>query len=70
MPKSKFWLVLMITVFLTLALAACGGGNEVVDNAGTDDGGEMEAVQVEVFSWWTGGGEAAGLEAMVEIFDA
>ena len=28
--------------------------------------GSMEAV--EVFSWWTGGGEAAGLEAMIEVF--
>ena len=28
----------------------------------------MEATQVEVFSWWTGGGEAAGLEAMIEVF--
>ncbi|MFO7678635.1 MAG: carbohydrate ABC transporter substrate-binding protein, partial [Chloroflexota bacterium] len=25
---------------------------------------------VEVFSWWTGGGEAAGLEAMIEVFSA
>ena len=24
--------------------------------------------QVEVFSWWTGGGEAAGLDAMIEVF--
>jgi glucose/mannose transport system substrate-binding protein len=24
--------------------------------------------KVEVFSWWTGGGEAAGLEAMIKIF--
>jgi ABC-type xylose transport system substrate-binding protein/ABC-type glycerol-3-phosphate transport system substrate-binding protein len=30
----------------------------------------MEPTQVEVFSWWTGGGEAAGLEAMIEIFSA
>jgi glucose/mannose transport system substrate-binding protein len=29
-----------------------------------------EATQVEVFSWWTGGGEAAGLEAMIEVFSA
>ena len=29
-----------------------------------------EATQVEVFSWWTGGGEAAGLEAMIKIFNA
>ncbi|GAB4577685.1 MAG: hypothetical protein Fur0022_04160 [Anaerolineales bacterium] len=25
---------------------------------------------VEVFSWWTGGGEAAGLEAMIKVFAA
>ncbi len=24
--------------------------------------------QVEVFSWWTGGGEAAGLDAMIRVF--
>src|SRR3972149_2726076 len=24
--------------------------------------------QVEIFSWWTGGGEAAGLEAMLGVF--
>ena len=29
-----------------------------------------EETQVEVFSWWTGGGEAAGLEAMIGIFNA
>ncbi len=39
-----------------LLLAACGGA------AGGD--------QVEVFSWWTGGGEAAGLEAMMGVFAA
>jgi glucose/mannose transport system substrate-binding protein len=26
--------------------------------------------QVEVFSWWTGGGEAAGFEKMIEIYNA
>lgn len=26
--------------------------------------------EVEVFSWWTGGGEAAGLEAMIKVFNA
>jgi ABC-type xylose transport system substrate-binding protein len=28
-----------------------------------------ETGQVEVFSWWTGGGEAAGLEAMIKVFN-
>ncbi len=26
--------------------------------------------KVEVFSWWTGGGEAAGLDAMIKVFKA
>jgi glucose/mannose transport system substrate-binding protein len=29
-----------------------------------------KATKVEVFSWWTGGGEAAGLEAMIKVFNA
>ncbi|MCC6905779.1 MAG: extracellular solute-binding protein, partial [Anaerolineae bacterium] len=29
---------------------------------------EAAATEVEVFSWWTGGGEAAGLEAMIGVF--
>ena len=29
-----------------------------------------EGGQVEVFSWWTGGGEAAGFEKMIEIYNA
>ena len=36
-------------------LAACAGAQPAAD-------------QVEIFSWWTGGGEAAGLEAMLAIF--
>jgi len=31
---------------------------------------EPTSDQVEVFSWWTGGGEAAGLDAMIKIFQA
>jgi glucose/mannose transport system substrate-binding protein len=48
-----------IVALLTVAglLAACGGAP-----AGAD--------QVEVFSWWTGGGEAAGLDAMIKVFAA
>jgi len=40
------------------------------DFTGLDEGTSAPAVagSVEVFSWWTGGGEAAGLEAMIEVF--
>ncbi|MEW2357801.1 extracellular solute-binding protein [Spirillospora sp. NPDC029432] len=42
-----------------LAVSGCGGG---------DDGGG-DASQVEVFSWWTGPGEADGLAAMQAHFE-
>jgi glucose/mannose transport system substrate-binding protein len=31
--------------------------------------GKGSATQLEVFSWWTGGGEAHGLEALIKIWD-
>jgi glucose/mannose transport system substrate-binding protein len=52
--KKMYGLFSMLVVSIML-LSACGGG-----------GGN----KVEVFSWWTGGGEAAGLEAMIAVFHA
>jgi len=43
-------------------VAACGDD----DDSGAEGGGGGS--EVEVFSWWTGGGEAAGLDAMIEIW--
>jgi glucose/mannose transport system substrate-binding protein len=40
---------------------------EDATDAATEAAGDN---QVEVFSWWTGGGEAAGLEAMTVVFSA
>jgi glucose/mannose transport system substrate-binding protein len=42
--------------------AACTGGATTSPTGGTAKG------DVEVFSWWTGGGEAAGLDAMIKVF--
>ncbi|MGH2541325.1 MAG: ABC transporter substrate-binding protein [Ardenticatenaceae bacterium] len=42
------------------------------EEGAAEEGGEEAAAgeeQVEVFSWWTGGGEAAGLNAMIEVFN-
>jgi hypothetical protein len=61
-------ILLLLTV---LALVATGcGGNE--DAAGEPDGTDAPitgAAEVEVFSWWTAGGEAEGLEAMIGVFN-
>lgn len=54
MSKNKWFGLVIALVIATMALSACGGG----------------AKKVEVFSWWTGGGEAAGLEAMIKVFNA
>ena len=53
--NKKLFVLLSVLVVASLALSACG----------VKGGG-----QVEVFSWWTGGGEAAGLEAMIKVFKA
>ncbi|MCE7905759.1 MAG: carbohydrate ABC transporter substrate-binding protein [Anaerolineae bacterium CFX3] len=53
--NKKTFALLSVLVILSLALSACGA---------------KKSDQVEVFSWWTGGGEAAGLEAMIKVFKA
>jgi glucose/mannose transport system substrate-binding protein len=54
MFKKRMFVLVSVILMAATFLSACGGG----------------AKQVEVFSWWTGGGEAAGLDAMIKIFNA
>ena len=57
---------------LVSAFESSGKTQAAMDETMAGDTGDMAASdltgQVEVFSWWTGGGEAAGLEAMVAVF--
>ncbi len=68
--SKKFWYSLMAVLMLTaMVLSACGGAATQAPAEATQppaQGGK----EVEVFSWWTGGGEAAGLEAMIKVFNA
>jgi len=50
--------------FLVLIAAAL-----VVPAAGQTRSASAKACQLEIFSWWTGGGEAAGLTKLVAIWD-
>lgn len=57
------------------ATATTGASSSVATTGSTATGGTSGAAAVtsselEVFSWWTGGGEAAGLDAMIKIWNA
>ncbi len=54
--------LLGVTVALLLALPASGYGK-------TDARSSAKKSQLEVFSWWTGGGEAHGLQALIKIWN-
>jgi glucose/mannose transport system substrate-binding protein len=83
MKMKRFSLTLLgLFVILSVVLTACGStptatpaqqpvateeAAQPTSPATQPSGGKQ---QVEVFSWWTGGGEAAGLEAMIKVFKA
>ncbi|MEJ5223356.1 MAG: ABC transporter substrate-binding protein [Anaerolineales bacterium] len=55
MSHKMIYRLFVALIALSMVLAACA-----------PQGGN----EVEVFSWWTGGGEAAGLDAMIKVFQA
>lgn len=64
--------ILAAVAALALGVAACGGGGDEGGAAGGgEDGGasptEGAAGEVEVFTWWTSGGEKAGLDGLVQV---
>jgi len=72
--QRHFVVLVALLAMLALMLVACGGDEdtetpEAATAAPTAEAEEPMAGEVEVFSWWTGGGEAAGLDAMIVVFD-
>ncbi|MBN6053912.1 carbohydrate ABC transporter substrate-binding protein [Nonomuraea sp. RK-328] len=65
--RRRWTATVAITLASVLTLAACGGGGG--QGAQPSTGGGDAKKQVEVFSWWTGPGEADGLKAMRQIFE-
>ncbi len=72
---KKFFVLVSFLVIASLALSACA--QPTAAPAAEAPAAEAPAAEapaagqeVEVFSWWTGGGEAAGLDAMIKIFNA
>jgi len=75
---KKLLTLISLVLILSIVLSGCVSqasptpapqepGGAVTEPA--EPGGQGRQ-QVEVFSWWTGGGEAAGLEAMIKVFQA
>ncbi|MEO3862429.1 ABC transporter substrate-binding protein [Acrocarpospora sp. B8E8] len=62
--RRRWMAALAVSLTGLLTLTACGSG----ESAGTG-GGDTPDAKVEVFSWWTGPGEADGLKAMRAIFE-
>lgn len=57
------------TALVALVLSACSPGTSPGASTAASAGASGDASgQVEVFSWWTAGGEADGLNAMLEVF--
>jgi glucose/mannose transport system substrate-binding protein len=65
--KSSWYSLLAVLLVAGFVLSACGPGATATSTQAPTEpatGGN----QVEVFSWWTGAGEADGLAAMAKIF--
>jgi len=62
MFKNMRWLVVAALVAIALVVGACGTPAPPPPTGPTGE--------VEIFSWWTAGGEAEGLNAMYEVFAA
>ena len=84
MFKKRFTVLLALVVIASMLLASCAKATEAPAPVVTEAPVATEApmateapvvteapagdTQLEVFSWWTGGGEAAGLDAMIAIW--
>ena len=70
MSKKSMTIVLAIVVIASMVLAACAQATVAPTTApaATTAPTVAKPTDVEVFSWWTGAGEADGLNAMIKLF--
>lgn len=77
MKKKGQWL-LTIVLGLAMMLAACSSGGSSDEADGGSGSGDSDASsgdssgsgsgELEIFSWWTAGGEADALDALLDVF--
>jgi glucose/mannose transport system substrate-binding protein len=56
-----------IALVASLTLVACGGDDDD-DASGSGNGDDQASTQFEFFSWWTGGGDSEGKQALLDLF--
>ena len=62
---KKYWYVLMaVVVVASMLLAAC----QATPTAAPTTASEKPSGKLEIFSWWTAGGEAEGLNAIIQVY--
>ena len=60
LPRGMVLVATLVAAAVALAIPASGFGHQV---------GSTQSCQLQVFSWWTGGGEAAGLDKLIKIWN-
>ncbi|MDC3412088.1 ABC transporter substrate-binding protein [Aquibacillus sp. 3ASR75-11] len=73
--KKELGIFLGLLLALTMVLAACSSGNsgESENGSGSSDnaeGSDNGDTTLEIFSWWTAGGEANALQALLDGFES
>jgi glucose/mannose transport system substrate-binding protein len=58
--------LVVMTVAVSLLFAACGGDDDD-DGEAAEENGEASG-EFEFFSWWTGGGDSEGKQALLDLF--
>jgi glucose/mannose transport system substrate-binding protein len=66
LKKSAKLFVTML--LLMMVLAACNTGDEPGDSGDSGNGSNGKKAELEMFSWWTAGGEADALNALLDGF--
>jgi glucose/mannose transport system substrate-binding protein len=68
--RGRWASVVAVAAAGALALSACSSSKSKGNGTSPGNNNAAATGKVEVFSWWTGGGEAAGLDAMIKDFKA
>ena len=66
--KRRLCAVLALVLILVLGAACTAAPADTSDSSNGDDGAAAGASELEIFSWWTSGGEVEALEALYAVF--